>query len=81
MSGKSQEDLRFQAAEHRRGEVGEKQEKEKKHLLIMTKLDAVMGWSASGATQDDFVADWNATSGLLLRVSAAWGTRCTGSSS
>ena len=37
MSGESQEDLRFQAAEHRREEVGEKKEKEKKHFLIMGK--------------------------------------------
>ena len=41
MSGESQEDLRHQAAEDRREEVREKtKEKEKKHLLIMTKLDA-----------------------------------------
>ncbi len=67
MSDQSPEDLRHQAAEDRKEEVGEKKkEKEKEHLLIMTKLDAVVGWSASGATQEDFVEDWNATTGKAL---------------
>ena len=48
-------------------EVGEKkEEKEKKTLLLVTKLDAVKGWSASGASQEEFVADWNKTTGQAL---------------
>ena len=62
MSDESPESLRYTAAQDRKAAVGEKEEeKEKKTLLIMTKLDAVKGWSASGATQEDFVQDWNAT--------------------
>ena len=47
MSDESPESLRHQAGEDRMQEVGEKKkEKGKKTLLLMTKLDAVKGWSA-----------------------------------
>ena len=48
MDDEGPESLRHQAAEARKDPLGEKEKAgEKKTLLIVTKLDAVKGWSAT----------------------------------